>query len=215
MGIIVLAAGGHARVVVEALLRAGLTPKGLTDADPSLVGTSVLGVPVLGPDTVVLDFRPGDVVLANGFGGRARLGDAGLAVRRRLFETFTGHGYGFRTVVHPAAVVAAGCALDDGAQIMAGAVIQTGTHVGVNAIVNTAAAVDHDCRISAHAHVAPGAVLCGGVTVGAGAFVGAGATVVPGVRIGDGAVIAAGAVVVRDVAAKATVLVPAMEEKSP
>jgi UDP-perosamine 4-acetyltransferase len=205
--VLILGAGGHAKVAIEALLRASIPVLGITDPDASLLGRTVLGIPVVGGDDEVLRHRPDHVFLVNG------LGSVGPAARRReLFERFRRAGYGFARVIHPSAIVASDVVVGEGAQVMAGAVIQPGTRIGCNAIVNTRASVDHDCEIGDHAHIAPGAVLSGSVRVGEGAHVGTGASVIQGIRIGAGSVVGAGAAVVRDVPERATVLgVPARE----
>jgi sugar O-acyltransferase (sialic acid O-acetyltransferase NeuD family) len=200
MSLIVLCAGGHARVVIEALLSRGIRPAAVTDSDAARVGQSVGGIPITGPDEDILKMNVNSVELANGLGNRASRTDAGLSGRRALFDRFAAAGYSFPVIAHASAVIASDAALGDGAQIMAGAVVQPAAIVGRNVLVNSRAVVEHDCRISDHAHVAPGAILCGGVSVGEGAHVGAGAVVLVGVNVGAGAVVAAGAVIARNVA---------------
>jgi UDP-perosamine 4-acetyltransferase len=205
--VIVVGAGGHARVVIDALQRAGTEILFATDADPAKHGQTMLGVRVAGGDEAIAAQVPGRVQLALGVGTVGH--DRG---RRAVAERLAALGHEFATVVHPSAVVASDVRVLEGAQIMAGAVVQTGTQIGRHAIINTGACVDHDCRVGDHAHVAPGATLSGGVDVGDGAFVGAGACVIQSVRVGAGSVVAAGAVVVRDVPAGACVMgVPARE----
>jgi UDP-perosamine 4-acetyltransferase len=89
--------------------------------------------------------------------------------------------------------------LEEGAQILAGAVVQASARIGQDAIVNSGALVDHDCQIGTGAHLAPGSTLSGGVIVGKFTHVGCGATIIQGIRVGEGCLVAAGAVVVRDV----------------
>lgn len=203
--IIVLGTGGHARVVVDALRSAGATILGvvapLTDAH------SIPGLDHLGDDDAVVQFTPDSVLLANGVGSVAP-----PLQRRALFELFKRRGYQFVTIRHPFSSVARDARLDEGAQIMAGAVVQTGADVGANVIINTRASIDHECRIGDHCHIAPGATLSGSVHIGIGVHVGTGATIIQGMQIGDGAMIGAGAVVVRNVPAHAHVRgVPARE----
>ncbi len=203
--IIVIGGRGHAKVVIEALLRDGAEVIGF--ADPTPLEDPVLGIPLLGGDEAVETHAAGSVVLANGVGS---VGDT--TARRAAFDRFRDRGYRFATVVHPSAVIAPDVVLGEGAQVMAGAVVQPGCRIGANAVVNTGARVDHDCHIGDHAQVSPGAVLCGLVTVGAGAHIGAGAVVIQRTAIADGALVAAGAAVVAGVAAGARVMgVPARE----
>lgn len=179
--IYVLGAGGHAKVLIDAL---------------KLCGIQIAGVAEPGDDEALLDKRTDSILLVNGVGG---VGDT--VPRRRVYEKFKQRGFRFATVRHPAAIVADDVELGEGVQIMAGAVVQPGARIGDNTIVNTRAVVDHDCDIGNHCHIAPGATLSGMVTLGEGAHIGAGATVIQSVKIGAGAVIGAGAAVVRDVPA--------------
>ncbi|KJC36615.1 hypothetical protein UP09_28615 [Bradyrhizobium sp. LTSP885] len=203
MSLIVLCAGGHARVVIEALLSRGIRPTAVTDRDPARIGEAVGGIPITGPDEDILKMDANAVELANGLGNQASRSDSGLAGRRALFGRFAGLGYRFPVISHLSAVIASDAALGDGAQVMAGAVIQPAAWIGRNVLVNTRAVVEHDCLVGDHAHIAPGAILCGGVSVGEGAHIGAGAVVLGGVSVGAGSIVAAGAVVARNVEAGA------------
>jgi UDP-perosamine 4-acetyltransferase len=205
MSMIVLCAGGHARVVIEALLSRGIRPVAVTDRDAARIGEAIGGIPITGSDEDILKMDAKAVELANGLGNRATRLDSGLSGRHALFHRFTALGYKFPVISHLSAVIASDATLGDGVQVMAGAVIQSAARIGRNVLVNTRAVVEHDCVVGDHAHVAPGAVLCGGVSIGKGAHVGAGATVLVGAKVGAGSIIAAGAVVARDVEAGAFV----------
>lgn len=192
--VVVIGAGGHAKVLIAALRRLKVRILGATDADAARHGQTVLDVPVLGGDETLSVHDPAAVLLVNGLGTVDETG-----ARRAIYERFSTRGYRFATVVDPLALLAGPVEIGDGAQVLAGAVVQPGTRLGVNCIVNTRAAIDHDCVIGAHAHIAPGVTLSGGVWVGEGAHVGTGASVIHNVRIGAGSVIGAGAAVIADV----------------
>lgn len=162
MSVIVLCAGGHARVVIEALLSRGIRPAAVIDRDAARVGEAIGGVPIRGSDDDVMKTAVDTVELANGLGNRASRTNSGLSGRRALFGRFAAMGYKFPVIAHAAAVIASDVQLGDGAQVMAGAVIQPAARIGQNVLVNTRAVVEHDCVVGDHAHVAPGAVLCGG-----------------------------------------------------
>lgn len=190
--VIVIGGGGHAKVLASTLLLCKKRVLGFVDLNPT--SPSLLGIRCLGVDKVVALYPPGDVQLVNG------VGSTGSAARRQdVYDRFSRDGYSFANVIHPSANIALEAQIEDGVQIMAGAVIQPGSQIGSNAIVNTGAIIDHDCIVGSHAHIAPGAVLSGGVLVGAGAHVGTRACVIQGVSIGDGSIVGAGAVVIRDV----------------
>ena len=193
--VIVLGAGGHARVVIDGLRRAGFSVAGICAPELKPGQPGPLGVTVLGNDDALARMDKHSHLLANGIGS---VGD--VTIRRTVFERMTADGWRFATLIHPAATVGDQCNLAEGAQIMAGAVLQCGVHVGRNTIVNSSASIDHDCRIGDHVHVAPGAVLSGNVSVGARSHLGTGAIVIHGNSIGDDVLIGAGAVVTRAVA---------------
>lgn len=206
--LLAIGAGGHLRVLMDALRLQPRPLLGIVDRDPSFHGTERFGLPVLGDDAIVLGYAPSELSLVNGVGSVAS-----TARRLTVFNSFQQSGYNFMSVIHPAAFIAAGVRVGEGVQVMAGAILQPGAMLGDNCIVNTGVIVEHDCQIGAHAHLAPGVTLSGGVHVGVGAHVGTGATVIQGVKIGRGAIVGAGAVVTKDVRAGATVMgVPAREK---
>lgn len=193
--IIVLGAGGHAKVLIDSLLAVSAIITGIADPDEKRLGTNVLGIPVLGADDVVAGFSPSEVRLVNG------LGSVGLPVnRQQLFEQFKELGYTFATIIHPSAVIAPDVVLGEGAQVMAGAVIQPGCIIGINTIINTRSSIDHDCTIGDHVHIAPGVILSGTVRTGSGVHIGTGATIIQGISIGDNCLVAAGTVVAKNIA---------------
>jgi UDP-perosamine 4-acetyltransferase len=205
--VIVVGAGGHAKVLLDALRATEASVVGITDSDLAKKGAAVLGVRILGTDDTLCDFPPSTVMLVNGIGS---IGPT--TARRELFEKFKRLGYRFATVIHPAAWVSPSARLGEGVQVMAGGIIQPDCLIGDDSIVNTGASVDHDCRIGAHVHVAPGATLSGAIAVGDNVHIGTASAIMHGVRIGAGSIIGAGAVVIEDVPPRVTVAgVPARE----
>jgi UDP-perosamine 4-acetyltransferase len=192
MPALIIGAGGHARVLIEALTKSGTVILGFVAKEAPTRWTP--SIPFLGDDEALFRHAPSSVLLINGIGSIAR-----PDLRRDIFLRFKQKGYQFGTVVHPGAILPMDVVLGEGAQVMAGALLQPGCRIGDNTIVNTGAVVDHDCLIGAHVHIAPGAVLSGDVTVGEGVPVGTGARVIQGIAIGTGAVVGAGAVVIRNV----------------
>jgi sugar O-acyltransferase (sialic acid O-acetyltransferase NeuD family) len=195
--VIVLGAGGHATVVIDLLLKLGRTVVAAVGPQPGRA-RQLLGVPVEHEEIVSVQ-HPNEIDLALGIGMPTERPIEGLATRRAVAERFRAHGYRFPPLVHPSAVLGAHCTIGEGAQVMAGTVLQPGCSVEAFVIVNTGARVDHDCVLGEGCHVAPSATLGGNVRVGAGALVGIGATVRQGVGIGERALIGGGAMVIADV----------------
>lgn len=194
--VVILGHGGHARVVLDVLHCMGREVAGILTPDLP-PGSDWQGVPVLGDDDWLHGPQAADHVYAVGIGMLPHRPD----LRARLYSRLCALGLAVPALVHPSAILARDVQVGEGAQIMAGVIIQPGTLLGEDVLLNTGARIDHHCRLGNHTHVAPGAVLCGEVRVGEGAFIGAGATVIQGVSIGDRAQVAAGATVVRNIEA--------------
>lgn len=197
--VIVLGAGGHAKVVIDLLLKLGRTVVAAVEPTPTQA-RQLLGVPVE-DEEIVSAQRPDEIDLALGIGMPTERPIEGLAARSAVAERFRTRGYRFPPLVHSSAVLGVQCTLGEGAQVMAGAVLQPSCSIEAFVIVNTGARVDHDCVLGEGCHVAPGATLGGNVRVGAGALVGIGAAVRQGVTIGARALIGGGAMVAADVPA--------------
>lgn len=187
-GLVVVGAGGHAKVVIATARAAGLAIAHVVDDDRARWGGLLLGVPIAGPIGEVLADPRARAVLAIGHN----------ATRRRLAHAARCR---FVSAVHPSAIVDASVQLGDGSVIFAGAIIQPDAVIGAHAIVNTGASIDHDCVLGEAVHVAPGARLAGNVRLGDEAFLGIGAVVIPGIAIGARTIVGAGAAVVRDLPA--------------
>lgn len=191
MKCVLLGAGGHGRVLIEAF-----QPKtfdGILDARPGL--GSVAGVPVLGDDEMLPRLAGlGFTHFVIGLGSTAD-----CSARARLYESAVQAGLSAAEVIHSSAWISPSASLGSGCQVLARAVVHVSAKLGENVLVNTGAVIEHDCQIAAHCHIATGAILCGGVTVGDAAHIGAGAVIRQGIRIGARALVAAGAVVVKEV----------------
>ena len=206
--LIVLGGGGHAKVVVDLIQQLDcFEVLGIVDVDKNKIGSSILGVDIMGSDEMLSEFPPKEVCLANGIGA---VGSDSL--HGKIFEKFSRRGYQFPVLSHPSAIVSSSVVMHEGVQIMAGSVVQAGVIVHKNAIINTRASVDHDCVIGSSVHIAPGVVLSGGVHIGANVHIGTGAVVIENIYIGESSLVGAGSVVICDVPSFVRVVgVPAKE----
>ncbi|MDO8880215.1 MAG: acetyltransferase [Coriobacteriia bacterium] len=183
MRLIVIGAGGHAKVVVDAALACGISVVGAVAETGGV--TDVFGVPVVA-----------DAAQAAADAFIVAVGDN--RARATLFAEYSARGLVPAAVVHPSAIIATSVKIAPGAFIAAGVVVNPDARIGANVILNTACTVDHDCIIGDHAHVGPGANLCGGASVGEGALIGVGACAMPRVSIGAWSVVGAGSAVTSD-----------------
>ena len=197
---ILLGAGGHAKVVAEALIQSGKIILGLVAPDKKK-GSKCFGLDVLGSDDELLSYSPREVVLANGIGALP-----GKVFRWKLAGQMREKGFQFTRVIHPSAIIADNVVIGEGVQIMAGVIIQTGASIGQGSIVNTGASIDHDCSIGQNCHLAPGVVLSGCVDIGSGTHVGTGSVIVQGISIGTDSIVAAGSVVYKNIVSNTTLI---------
>ena len=203
MDVLIVGAGGHGKVVLDILRTAGEhNPIGFVDADTSLAGTSMGGLPVFGPANQLprLAKKVKSAIIA--------IGDN--RTRRSYAQMLIEHGFDLITAIHPRASVSTSAMIGKNVVIAAGAIVCADARIGDSVIVNTAAVVDHECEIGCAAHICPTVVLAGRVRVGEGAFIGIGAKVIPCIAIGEHAIVGAGAVVIRDIPPHSTAVgVPA------
>lgn len=190
--VLVLGAGGHGKVVADALnLMMPGRLDGFIDCSPLMQGTCVMGYPVLADE---------DWLFHEGWKRRTAvaLGIGHDQTRRRLMEQCTEKGIQVLTVIHPEATVAASAAIGTGSVVLAKAIVNPDARVGRGAIVNSAAVVEHDVEVGDFAHVAPNATTGGAARIGRCCQIGLGAQILPSVAIGAGTVVGAGAVIRHD-----------------
>ena len=206
--IVILGAGGHARVVIEAIAADPTAAIcGVLSNDRSTWGTSLAGVAIIGGDDQLRQLCDSNhcdsFVIAIG-------GIKTFALRSRLFTEVRELGLLPYSVRHSSCICSPSAKIADGSQLLARSVVNADAEICENVIINTAAIVEHDCIVGAHSHVAPQACLAGGVRVGRESHIGLGAVVKENLSIGDRVVIGAGGVVVADVPSNAIVVgVPA------
>lgn len=193
--IVVVGAGGHAKVCIELLRAMGESIDYCVGGSDSLA--QCLGVPVLRGDENLDHLRSE---------GYSRLFVAvGLnRLREQLGTLCLGKGYQLVSAISPHAIISPSAKLGNGVAVMAGAVINAESTIEDLAIINTGATIDHDCQIGQAAHIAPQCALAGNVSVGKLSFLGVGCKVIPEIQIGERVIIGAGGVVVSDIASDST-----------
>lgn len=207
--IIILGAGGHARVIADVLVKSGYKILGFVAPDKER-DSLYFGYRIIGGDNVLDSYIDRDFLLANGIGFLP-----GRPLRWNLAKKMREKGYTFVNVIHPSAILADDVVLDEGVQVMAGSIIQPGVHIGQDTIINTGTCIDHDCDIGKNVHLAPGVILSGSVKIGDGVHIGTGTSVIQRKRIGSGTVIAAASVIYHDIPENVTYIQPRRESIEP
>jgi sugar O-acyltransferase (sialic acid O-acetyltransferase NeuD family) len=186
--LLVVGAGGQAKVVIDAVRASGSRFQlVLADDDESKQGQIISGltviVPVEGALSGVTAFH---VAVGNN------------AARERISDYLLEQGLPNPSIAHVRAVVSETAQISQGVFIAAQGIVGPDARVERGCIVNHGAVVDHDCHVAAFSHIAPNATLGGGVRVGRRVLIGAGANILPGVSIGDDCVVGAGSVILND-----------------
>lgn len=205
--LIIIGGGGHAKVLIDSIKLSGFNIIGITDSDKSKHNLFLIDIPCLGGDHVILNYSPAEVMLVNGLGFSTN-----ELKRHAVYDFYKNKGYSFASIIHPKTYIAQGVTLNEGVQVMVGAIIQIGCSIGANSIINTGAVIDHDCLVGENVHIGPGVTIAGGVKIGNSVFIGCGATLIHSLTVGECSTIGAGSVVIRDVLPKVTVVgIPARE----
>ena len=189
-GLLILGAGGHAKVVAETSIASGLASSVAFLDDRPL--PPILGWPVLGRLDQALDLSIQEKFPA------ALVAIGHPDTRLRWLAKLQAAGYKLPLLIHPSAWISPSAQIAPGSVVFAQAAVQAQAVIGTGAILNTGCSVDHDAQLSDAVHICPGARLAGEVKVGARSWIGIGASVIQQVRIGSDVTVGAGAAVLRD-----------------
>lgn len=175
--VLLVGAGGHAKVVADALSALGWSISAYVDPKEQ----RWIDAQRYDSDDAAIGERTADAVTV-GIGGTS---PAGLQFRHDLLLRYVNDRRTLPAICDPRAIVSSKATLSGGCQVLAGAMINADAQVGKAVIVNTRAVVEHDAVVGHGSHVAPGAIVLGGASVGSYCMIGAGAMVLPGARVPD------------------------------
>lgn len=177
-------AGGHGKVVLDALVKTGKSCHAFIDDRPLEIWSNL---PVISPENI-----PQDAHLHFAIGNSQ--------IREALAKKYKNHH--FFSIKHPQASLASSAQVSQsGTLVAAQAIVGPDASIGDHCIINHSTVVDHDCIVGNFCHIAPGSILGGGVELGKHVLIGAGAVILPGIRIADHVTIGAGAVVTKNIQA--------------
>lgn len=193
--VVVVGGRGHGRVCIDVLRQ---NPQyeivGLVD-DNMEVGTTVLGVPVLGTLADLPQIYESGV-------GKAVMAIAcilNLSQREELCARVRGMGFEIPNLIHPRAIIEPSARMGRGVQVLAGAIVGSLAQLHDDCVINHGSIVSHDCIIHRGAHLAPGCILAGAVEVGSNTLMGMGATAYMWARIGANVIVHNGQNIMHDI----------------
>ncbi len=196
--LVIVGAGGQARVVIDAAEAVGFQIHGIVDVKYKNQNEEIMDYPILGDLDTLKKFDPVQTNIA------IALGDGHH--RAKYFHKVHELGFSLPNIIHQRAILSKHLTLGIGVFINAGAIVNTQTDIGDNTIINTGVIIDHEVSIGKHCHIGPGAKIAGRVEIGDNCFIGIGASVIDYIRIGNNVTIGAGSVIIDNVESNATVV---------
>lgn len=153
--IIIIGAGGHGKVVAEAIQKQGkYNLLGFCD-DSFIAGTMVIDtykVICSVSQLANMDFDCFIVAIGNN------------SIRKKIFETLK-EQYTTATIIHPFTDISKYAEVAEGSVILPGAIIAQGAYIGENCIIGSNVHVDHDTRIGEHSYIRNGSSIGSNATL--------------------------------------------------
>lgn len=188
--VIIIGAGGHAKVIADIVKSSGDNLVGFLDDNMDIQGNVIFEDKIVLGTTKEEDIEKyKDNYFIIGIGSNR--------VRKLISEKYPNLKY--YTAIHPSSIIGSDVSINEGTVIMAGTIINTGTVVGKHCIVNTSSSLDHDNILEDYVHISPGSHLAGTVKISEGTWICAGVTIINNITIGKNNVIGAGATVIRNI----------------
>ncbi|MCD8268487.1 MAG: acetyltransferase [Parabacteroides sp.] len=193
--VILVGGGGHCKSVIDVAESAGYSIMGILDM-PELVGSTVLGYPVIGTDDTISDYVEEALFVVT----VGHIKDASLHIK--LHERIKNAGGRLATIVASTAHVSRFASVGEGSVIMHQAMVNADARIGSGCIINTFANIEHDAFVGDYCHISTGSMVNGNCIVGQGVFLGSQSVLVNGISITDGCVFAAGSMVRKNIVRK-------------
>ena len=166
--LIVIGAGGHAKVVLDTIKNQGIySVKGFC-VDDVPVGQKVLGY------TVIDNAQISEIGEDRSVFFIVAIGDNNA---RKIFFENALKKYTPAIIIHSSAVIGSNVVIGDGSVVLANVVINADAKIGINTIVNTGVIIDHDSQIGNHSHLSLGTVVASKLKISDGYLSGIGSKI--------------------------------------
>ncbi len=155
--IIIIGAGGHGRVVVDAI-----NAQGIYDTVGFVDSAFPIGSAIIKGCKVVLHQNDISKIadLADCF--IVAIGDN--SIREKLYNEAKQY-LKPATIIHNKALIGSEVTIGEGTVVLANVFINTSSAIGENAIINVGVIIDHDCVIGDHVHLSIGTLVGGRAVV--------------------------------------------------
>ena len=182
--------GGHALVVLDAMLELNFIPKYYSALTKSKINP--FNLQYLGSE------------LNSNFPGWKMNNPFVLCIgnnkrREKIGELIIKNNKEITSIIHPSSSLSKKSNIGKGVFVSKGVMVNAMAQIQDYVILNTACVIEHGCTIGKGSHIAPGVVIAGDVVIGKRSFIGANSIIKQGVSIGDDVIIGAGSVVLNDI----------------
>ena len=150
-GIVIIGAGGHGKVIADAIIKAGQY-KLLGFVDAKLpIGTAIFG------DYKIIETQDNIFSLLSD-STKFIIGIGNNEVRKNIQKQLES-SISWANVIHPSAVVASDVKVGEGSVVLANAVINASAQIGQFTIIDSGTIVDHECIIGDFSHLSIGTLV--------------------------------------------------------
>jgi UDP-perosamine 4-acetyltransferase len=193
--LLIIGGGGGGAQVLDLVSRLpAYEPVAIVDNDPTLTGSDVMGVPILGRVS-----ESARLWAEGAFDAAAMAIVADVGYRRDCFLELRSQGMSFPNLIDPSALVCAGVTLGEGNVLRPFSQISACARLGDNNYLAEYVSIGHHAEIGSHCTFLPHASTSGWVKLGSGVQCGVGVLTAGHLRVGDDSIIEAGTVLVEDV----------------
>lgn len=197
----IIGAGTYGQTYASYLIESGIEIIGFIDDDPSLWGTEIMGVPVIG-DFECLKKSSFREWINNIY---CPIGDN--IIRERYLSESKKMGYNIPNFIHPTADIGPNVQLGEANYILARSVIMPHTVTSDYLMVSIGSTIGHHVAIEKSVFISSGVNIGANLSIKEYAYIGIGATILSNIdEIGKGALIGAGSVIIKSVEPEATMV---------
>jgi len=172
---------------------------GFLDDNPTLQGTTLCGLQILGPLSKAQELR--DCYFVNGIGSPTNyihksdiISKAGVSLDR------------FETLIHASVKVSKTAQIGIGTVIFENVAVTSNVKIGNHVIILPNSVISHDVVVDDYTCITGGVCISGGTQIGKHCYLGTNSTIIGGITVGNYSLIGMGSVVLDNVAENSVVV---------
>lgn len=149
--IIIIGAGGHGKVIFDAI-----NAQGVYDVIGFVDGTVPIGTAVIKSSKVIA--KQDDLASLKNAADFFIVAIGNNQIRKKIAE-IAKLNFKAATIIHPSAIIGSEVIIKEGSVVLAHSAINASSKIGENTIVNARVVVDHDCIIGNNVHLSLGTMV--------------------------------------------------------